>query len=238
MGHAIHFSVYLSKDDLFTLEKNVTSTLVFKDIQKMNELILALMESKNDLERFKMSFEQLGFKLQQFIIQFKQEIKYANLLKFELLKLVTKLKVLQYYAQSKMIENIAQVLYKFIYSDISPQILTELIVFETYQFLGLMPQLSGQDKLWVRKVKNIDLYSELLSFYKKPKIREELTEQYFQKNRSDLLMNLVADDKKIVHIHYDLNYLDAYVSNKMILELVGKNMDEYLNRKIQKEYLK
>lgn len=236
MGHVIHLSIYLSKDDLLTLEKNKTSTLVFADLEKINEYILALITSKHDLDAFKANFEQLGFKLQQFILQFKHEIKYASFLKYELLTLLSKLKVLQHYAQSKMIESIAQSLYSALYTEIPHSILTELIVFETYQTLGLMPQLSGQDKLWVKKVRHLDLYSELLANYKKPKISKELTERYFQKNRSDLLMNLVADNKKIVHIHYDIDYLELYVSNKMILELMGKNMDEYLHVTLQKQF--
>lgn len=236
MGHVIHLSIYLSKDDLLTLEKNKTSTLVFADLEKINEYILALIACKHDLDTFKIHFEQLGFKLQQFIHQFKHEIKYANFLKFELLKLLSKLKVLQHYAQSKIIESIAQSFYSAIYTDIPLTILTELIIFETYHTLGLMPQLSGQDKLWVKKVRHLDLYSELLSHYKKPKISRELTESYFQKNRNDLLMNLVADNKKIVHIHYDIDYLEIYVNNKMILELMGKNMDEYLHLTLQKQF--
>lgn len=237
MGHVFHLNVYLSQDDLLSVDKNKTSTLLRADIHLINNRLNVLMSVKIESEQFKQNFEQLVFDLQQFIIRFKQEIKYATTLKFELLKLLTKLKVLARYLGSSLIDTIAPTLFKFIHTDMPTPILNELLIFETYASLGLMPQLSGQDKLWVKKVKHLDLYSELLSDYKKPQILKKHTEHYFQKNRSELLMNLVATDKKITHIHYDVDYLEAYSCSKLIIELMGQNMNDYLNQRIERELL-
>ncbi|WP_157883254.1 hypothetical protein [Acinetobacter sp. NCu2D-2] len=203
----------------------------------INEIILNLIASKRDFSNFKNYFEQLGFKLNQFIHQFKLEIKCAGTLKFELLKLLSKLKVIQHYTGDHWVESIATSLTKSIYQNIPQMTLVDLLIFETYHSLGLTSQLSGQDKLLVKKVKNLDLYSELLACYKKPQITQKNIEQYFEKNRTELLMNLVASEKKIVHIHYDMDYLESYVCNKMMLDLLGENIDEQLNLRIEKELL-
>lgn len=241
MGYVFDFSIYLSKDDLLTISKDSASSFILKEIECINHTIRNAIASTISSERFADHLYQLVLGLSRFIQDHLAEMKFLAKLKLELLELLLKIKCLNRKSlnpTTQVLDALGLFLMRHIYVEIPKNKLRDLLIYETYHCLGLTPQLSGHDKLSVSKVKDIELYSLLLSKYRKPKIQPDSLEKFFQKNRSELLINLVNTQTKILHIHYDAEYLESFLMNKMILELTGQDANIHLNGLVQHEFIR
>lgn len=240
MGHAIDFTIYWSKEDFLVFRQNTINRMVISELEKINSKIEIVIMGHACKTDYAEQLYQLVFSLSHFIQTYYAEIKLAKGLQIQILLLLAKIKQsgLGYTETVKVIEATSNYIQRFLPKKIPLQKIRDLLVFETYYFLGLIPQLSSQDKLSVNKVKDIELYSFLLSRYKKPKIQQEYLERFFEENHKELLIDLVNTHKKISHIHYDVEFLENFMTHKRILELTGKDANVHLNRLVQHEFIR
>lgn len=241
MGHAIDFTIYWSKEDLIVFRQNTINRMVISELKKINSKIEIVIKGHACKTDYAEQLYQLVFSLSHFIQSYYAEIKFAKGLQIQILLLLAKIKQsssLGYTETVKVVEAISNYIQRFLPKEIPFQKIRDLLVFETYHFLGLIPQLGSQDKLSVSKVKDVELYSFLLSRYKKPKIQQEYLERFFEVNRKELLIDLVNTHKKISHIHYDAEFLENFMTHKIILELTGQDANIHLNRLVQHEFIR
>lgn len=241
MGHVIDFTIYWNKEDLLIFQNNTVQDSAIYELRKINSIIEIIIQDQIDKAQYQDLIYQLSLSLSLFIQNYYSEINIANRLQLQVLFLLAKIKNSSLFLQAetvKVIEALSCYLQKFSLNRIPYQKIHDLLVYETYHFFGLIPHLNGQKKLNVNKVKNIELYSFLLSKYKKPQIQQEYLEIFFNLHRKELLIDLVDQQKKIAHIHYDADFLENFMTHKIILELTDQDINVYLNRLIQHEFIK
>ncbi|WP_347455208.1 hypothetical protein [Acinetobacter thermotolerans] len=235
MGHIFDLSKYLCKEDLITLNQQTQNRFVQQEVKQINEAILVVAEGAEARPHTDYLY-QLSIRIEQFVKHYGHEIKFLHQVRIELLELLIKVKRLNLYKQnltSELIRSVTALLQNQIGSTIPNDMVHDLMVYETFEYLGLTSELGIQGKLSIAKVRDVETYSLLMGKYKKPKISRNSLEQFFETHRSDLLLQLISSDKSIKHIHYDFDYLQHFISLQLLMTLQGQDINAHINTQVK-----
>lgn len=240
MSHIIDFSVYFTKEDLLSIDKSSLSSMLVKEIERINREILAIIDFSHCPERNVDYLYKLSINLEMFVKQYGRELKFLHRLKIEMLELLIKISKLNNYKKNlttALLDSIAHLLQIQIGKHLPDNMINDLVIFETFEYLGVISELSIQGKLLIVKVRDVETYSMLLTKYKKPKILKEHLDYFFTLNRNEMLLKLVDTTKNIKHIHYDFEYLQQFISLKLLLNLMGEDINTYINQQVKNAFI-
>lgn len=215
----------LSQKKFLDEQGSVYRIEVFKQIKKINKISMLVLTLDLDKNLRKKHFITLMTMLNNFVIRSKIDLTHNQLTKLQLVKLIEQLKdvSLDLVENQLTIDTFSKYCFEHFVVHHNKEILKHYLDYEVCCYLHLESILSAQNKFQVKKIKNIELYSELINAYKKSIIFSNIIELYFQKHREELLKKIVNQDYKINQIHFDENYLQYYIINSNIYKLCDKN---------------
>ncbi|WP_213064843.1 hypothetical protein [Acinetobacter indicus] len=237
MGHIFDFSNYLNKEDVLSLDDRTQNTCIRRELGYINREILAIIEARTTTHQHAADYlYKLAILLERFVKRYGKELRLQHRLKIELLELIQKLGKFNRHGNnlsSELIRSTVTILKQQVGNPLTKEMINDLLVYETFEYLGLTSELGVQGKLNIDKVRDIDTYSMLLSEYRKPKIAHEYLEHFFQFNRKELLLQLVSSANSIKHIHYDFEYLHQFICLKLLMSLEGQDINTYINEQVR-----
>ena len=239
MGNIIDFSKYLCEEDCFTLDQMVMSSSIVNATKKLNQQLLTIAKA-SEYQNAKDIFYPLVYDLHKFINYYSADLSNCLQLKFEILNVLNKIRIQNQAAENLSSDALSMIsdtlINNFVFSP-TKQVLHDLMTYETYAYLGVIKELEVHHKLMTERVRELNVYSLLISDYQPPKIETELLEQYFQDNRKRLMHQLISPENKIKHVHYDYEFLKYFCNVQKIFSLSGRDSDQYLNQKIKIDLL-
>lgn len=237
--HASENKIRSINSNILHEQKKIYRFEIIQEIQQINQIAFTLLNADVEEASIKTSFYTLMNIINNFVLKYRFDLIHNYFTKFQLIMLVAKLKHI--YADSEgsrlMIDTFAKYCFENFLVQHDEKLFKSFLDYEVCCYLNLESILSAQKKFQVGKIRNVELYSELINSYEKSTTPINIIELYFEKHRDEILKKIINQDYKINQIHFDEKYLQYYIINSNIYKLNNENFQYEFEKKLVKSIL-